>query len=180
MHNKHLKTIRIKKSGFTLIELLVVIAVVGIMGTIIMSILFSVLRGANKTNALSKIRENGNFAMNQLTKIARSGTSIKSTFPCTGVPGQRLDVNQLDGSTTQLFCSAADGIYYNDATGKTTLVDKDMFTVKACTLTCTPDPVTGIPFVNITYTVAEKVDAESANYAEVTFTGSAQLRNTQQ
>jgi len=166
--------------GFTLVELLVVMAIVGILSTVIISILFSVLRGTNKTNSVTLIRQNGNYALNQMTRIVRSGTSISTATPCNGVPGQRLDINQLDGSTTQLFCSPSNGIYYTDASGKTTLIDKAVMTVSACTIVCEENATTSIPFVNILYTVTQYGTATSENAASVTFNGSAQLRNTQQ
>ena len=79
--------------GFTLIELLVVILIIFSVGILIVSILFSALRGANKTNTIDLVRRNGNSAITQMSKMIRysqsfDGVSIDgSTYTtCDGRP----------------------------------------------------------------------------------------------
>ncbi len=64
------------KKGFTLIELLVVILVIFSVGVLISSVLFSALRGANKTNTIDTVRRNGNSAITQMSRMIRYSQSF--------------------------------------------------------------------------------------------------------
>lgn len=165
-----------RSSGFTLIELLVVMSVLSILGTVALSIFFSVLRGANKTNKISLIRQNGNYALNQVTRLIRSGESVTSCAPNMS----SLTVNQIDGSSNTFACTS--GEFTNEVGGvKNQLIDKQNLTVSSCSFSCALDSTTGIPTVKFVYVVSQKSSTQLAeNIASVTFAGSAQLRNTQQ
>lgn len=73
-----MKTKKIKQKnrdlekGYTLVELLAVMIVLAALGTILGSIIISVFRGTNKTNAITVVRQNGNFAINQMSKMIRN------------------------------------------------------------------------------------------------------------
>ncbi len=60
------------EKGYTLVELLAVMIVLAALGTILGSIIISVFRGTNKTNAITVVRQNGNFAINQMSKMIRN------------------------------------------------------------------------------------------------------------
>ena len=67
---KNLK-FKIKNSerGYTLVELLAVMAIVVVVGIIITGILISSLRGGSKSNVLDNVRQNGNDAITQISKM---------------------------------------------------------------------------------------------------------------
>src|SRR3989344_3693289 len=65
-----------KSDGFTLVELLVVILVIFSVGVLISSVLFSALRGANKTNTIDMVRRNGNSAITQMSRMIRYSQSF--------------------------------------------------------------------------------------------------------
>src|SRR3989344_4471058 len=65
-----------KSDGFTLVELLVVILVIFSVGVLISSVLFSALRGANKTNTIDLVRRNGNSAITQMSRMIRYSQSF--------------------------------------------------------------------------------------------------------
>jgi len=69
-------SVKHKSSGFTLIELLVVILVIFSVGVLIASVLFSALRGANKTNTIDTVRRNGNSAITQMSRMIRYSQSF--------------------------------------------------------------------------------------------------------
>ena len=165
------------KSGFTLIELLVVMIVVGIIGGDILSILFSILRGTNKTNRITQIRQNGNYALNLITRMIRNSNGATS---CNGSPTSDITVSQPDGSATRFYCDADTGIASESASFTSYLIDSSNLSATSCQFTCTPDSVTGIPFVKFNFVISEKVTTSTEKKASVTFTGSTQLRNTRQ
>ena len=72
--------------AFTLIELLVVILVIFSVGTLITSVLFSALRGANKTNTIDLVRRNGNSAITQMSRMIRYSQSFDGVS-IDGTPG---------------------------------------------------------------------------------------------
>src|ERR1035437_2671426 len=55
--------------GYTLIELLAVISIVVVVGVIVAGILISSLRGGSKSNVLDNVRQNGDDAITQMSKM---------------------------------------------------------------------------------------------------------------
>lgn len=62
--------------GFTLIEILVVIVLIGILGLILTSILSQVLRGQNKINTVSLVKQNGQVVLDKLSNEIRSAEKV--------------------------------------------------------------------------------------------------------
>ena len=63
-------------AGFTLIEILVAMSVLLVIGSILISILISSLRGTNKVNSIDNVRRNGNYALEQMGKMIRYSQSF--------------------------------------------------------------------------------------------------------
>lgn len=66
--------------GFTLVEILVVIAIVAIVGTMLVSIFSSTLRGSNKAQILAVIKQNGQAVLENLDKNIRSADNVVCPF----------------------------------------------------------------------------------------------------
>lgn len=64
------------KKGFTLVEILVVIGVLSIAGVIILTIFSRTLRGNNKSQILTAIKENGQSVLENLDKTVRNADNI--------------------------------------------------------------------------------------------------------
>lgn len=64
------------QKGFTIIEILVVIAVMGVVGVIITEIFFNTLKGSSKANLISKIKQNGQSAMELMDKTIRNADAV--------------------------------------------------------------------------------------------------------
>jgi len=62
--------------GFTLVELLVVVAVLSIMGVLLLTIFTSSLRGSNKSQILSSIKQNGQAVLENMDKTIRSADRV--------------------------------------------------------------------------------------------------------
>lgn len=76
-----------KARAFTLVEVLVVIAVITVTGLIITEVFFRSIRGGNKAEILSKIKQNGQSALETMDKTIRKadGVICTSTLPSTVV-----------------------------------------------------------------------------------------------
>lgn len=64
------------KKGFTLVELLVVIAILAIAGAFILTIFTSSLRGSNKSQIVSTIKQNGQSVLDSMDKTIRNSDNI--------------------------------------------------------------------------------------------------------
>lgn len=122
--------------GFTLVEILVAIAIVAMVGMILALIFINTLRGSNKSQILSVIKQNGQAAMDTLDKTIRNADNVA----CISASGDTLAVVK-NGIYTRFR-------FKNDYIEKENLSD---FTATACsdpsvspvTLTNT-DPKTGV------------------------------------
>lgn len=65
-----------RSKGFTIIEILVVIAVISIVGVIITEIFFNTLKGSNKSNLITKIKQNGQSALEIMDKTIRNADHV--------------------------------------------------------------------------------------------------------
>lgn len=65
-----------KKKGFTLVELLVVIAILSFLGAMILSIFTSSLKGSNKSQIISVIKENGQSVLDSMDKNIRNSDRV--------------------------------------------------------------------------------------------------------
>src|SRR5947199_8257841 len=71
-----------KSRGFTLIELLVVMSIFIVVGGLLVSVLFVTLRGSNKAETVSVVKQNGTFALSQMVKQIRYARSLDAPLSC--------------------------------------------------------------------------------------------------
>lgn len=64
------------KKGFTLVEILVVIAVVSVVGVIITTIFTRSLRGSNKAQIISQIKQNSQIVLENMDKTIRNADNL--------------------------------------------------------------------------------------------------------
>ncbi|MDO8573520.1 MAG: type II secretion system protein [Candidatus Daviesbacteria bacterium] len=64
------------KNGFTLVEIIVVMAIVAIVGLIMVVIFTNTLRGSNKAQILSVIKQNGQAVLENMDKTVRSADHL--------------------------------------------------------------------------------------------------------
>lgn len=96
------------KKGFTLVEMLVVLAVLSLVGVMVVTIFSRSLRGANKSQILSSIKQNGQTILENMDKTIRGADSL-------------VCISENPGSTIVI---EREGIYIRyrfniDETGKT-------------------------------------------------------------
>lgn len=181
------------QKGYTLIELLTVIVVVVVVGTIIAGILVSSLRGGSKSNVLNNVRENGNYAIVQMSKMITyaqsfNGASIDGlnySSDCTVVipppPSptpvpisyQYIKITSFDGGQTVFSC-ANSAIASNGAS----LIDTSSIAVSSCSFSCTQDNYGQLQTIGINFTLAQKSTANLVEKnATVSFQTSIRIRN---
>ena len=153
--------------AFTLIELLVVIAIFLAVSVVAGQTLFSSLRGSDKTTTLDQVRQNGNYAMNVMTKTIRNAKSAS----CPNATSVKIVAQ--DNSETTFACGT------NITSNGLNLLNPDATTVAANTCSFTCVQAAGQPTtVQIKFTLNE---AGTTSFIEkkatVPFETSVTLRN---
>ena len=166
-----ISNLRRKNEGFTLVELLSSIIVLVAVGSVITGIITSSLRGTNKTTTIENIRQNGNYALVQMSKNIEyaqvfngfSNDNINYVISCpfslapTPAP---VTTNYNFVKVTPLNSNA---IVYNCTSSPPTitangssLVDTNAVSLSTCTLSCIQTGSTDFPIIKIGFTLGPK------------------------
>ena len=185
-----MKNFKLEK-GFTFIELLTVSAVVVVVGIMIVAIISSSLRGSNRSNNVSDIRERGVFILSQMSKtltyaksfdgVSVTGVSETYSTDCTvsGSPPpppvqyKYIKITSFDLGQTVYACTA-DNISSNSAD----LVNTSNMSVTQCYFTCTQEGLSESPRIDIYFTLSKNPNAVFAeNKITTPFQTSVSFRN---
>ncbi|HSW96774.1 MAG TPA: type II secretion system protein [Candidatus Saccharimonadales bacterium] len=167
------------QKGFTLLELLVVISIISVVGIVVGGILTSTLRGSSKVNTVSNVKQNGDYALAQMSRVIRSASNL-DLLPC-GNPStavQTLTATQLDNTQTVFDCSGT-----TITANGTSLLDTSVVQLvpSSCMLICTQQSSADIPVVQIKFSLMQKSSSTfSEQTANIPFQTSILLRNVQQ
>jgi len=114
--------------GFTLIEVIVTIAVFGIIGVLVSVIMINTVRGAKKAQLITIVRQNGQAALDQMSRTLRSANSLNSlTSPCSGSTTKSIAFTDLNNNPQSYT-------YVTDASGNGNIQDitpSDLFDGKS-------------------------------------------------
>ncbi len=200
--------LRIKnpQKGYTLVELLTVIVIMVVVGMIVTGIIVSSLRGSNKSTVLNNVRENGNYAIIQISKMltfaqAFNGVStdgVTYTTVCVPAPTPLpsgspsplptptpqqfyyVKITSFDGGQTVFSCS---GNPYTIASNSSSLIDTSTVSVDPtkCYFTCTGHTLTEPPTIGINFTLSQISSSSSTFISEknatIPFSTSVTIRN---
>lgn len=183
----------LNSKGFTFIELLVAMVVIMVIGVIVGSIIFSSLRGTNKTNAITVVRQNGNNAIEQMSKMIRNAKKIDDPLNCvTPINSAYITFTNFDNTQTTLQCCNAlsprtiksFGLGGSCATGSR-FVDTDTgVTLVDCSFTCSQNTSFDAKTINISFSLSPfaapgvtLVQEQQAALGPVFFQTSIVLRN---
>lgn len=181
--------------GFTLIEVLVASSIVIAASTIVVGIITTTFRTSNKTISIEQIRENGNFAVSQITKEIQfadafngvsdngsefdttciSGTSYRYVQVRTGVDIKTISCLDDSGTT--------EGIYLkkNDQAARS-LISSENVVIEGgtCSITCSLGEGSVSPVIGISFDLSLS-DSFKANLPEgasaTNFSTSIKMRN---
>lgn len=170
------------KKGFTLIELLVVMGVFAAVSAVVGGILFSTLRGSQKTTTLDEVRQNGNYVMSFMSKQIRSARNIDVPSNCwltpTPTPGEQLKFTpQTETTQTTLKCDDAQKTITSN---NTSLLDttKVSLVTGSCSFTCTQTSNSQPPTIKIKFRLSQSgTSTFTESTASVDFETSITLRN---
>lgn len=102
------------KRGFTLIELLIVIGIFSVLALVGTDLFTSVLRGSNKAQVLSQVKQNGQVALDTMERYVRSASNAVPGYagsgPTLGLPqksGQYVQFTFVPGCKPTGNCGAS-------------------------------------------------------------------------
>lgn len=177
------------QSGFTLIELLAVIFILIIVGTIVGAILVSSLRGTNKANTITVVRQNGNFAIMQMAKMLRYAKTFNKTFTCGTLesPSATSAINLafFDGSKTTFSCNDSLDIPPNTiASNSSSLLDTTSVSLVSCSFTCSQESPSDFSIIGINFSLSayaptgvNLLPEKTASATAIPFQTSVTMRN---
>jgi type II secretory pathway pseudopilin PulG len=175
--------------GYTLVELLAFTSIIVIVSGLIVGILYSTLRGGNKTKATNDVSQNGNYALSVISNtalIARDVTKVGGVdvSDCTiKKQGTSIEFEQEDGSLVSYACDASSQSIAS-ASGSTTgyLIDNTSTKVDpaTCNFSCfqsTGNPYSA-PIISVAFTISQKSSsALFENVASGQYKTSVTMRN---
>lgn len=137
--------------GYTLIELLAVVGILVTLGGILSGILYSTLRGNNKSTITTAIAQNGNYALSVISNIILSSDNTAS---CTGQDVSSLQFYRGDGGITTLACDTANKTISSNSAS---LINMNVVQVDTCHLRCSQpsgDPY-ALPIIYVEFTLGQ-------------------------
>lgn len=170
--------------GFTLIELLVSMMVVMVIGSVLLVVFFSALRGSQKTKTLIDSRQEGNYVLEKISRLLRQAESIENPDTCSRASGStRVEiVSGIDkGVTTLEFLpdNIASISGENTATEKTYLLldSSSNLELKDYVFTCGTREATDTPYVTVSFTLTMENAETQTEDSQTVFTNTILLRN---
>jgi len=168
-------------AGFTLVELLAVIAITGVVGTMMFGILFTTLKGADKSESAGTLQENGNFALSQMSRMVRFALDLQSPASCyqssssAPIVTSSITILNADNQPTIFACDLTAGTI---ASNSATLLDPSQVVVTACSFSCAQATPYDAPALTISFTLNKKnTNALVENNSPTNFQTTVILRN---
>ncbi len=154
--------------GFSLVELLAVLGVIVVVGSIASAIIISSLRTSSKANVINSVRQNGNFALLQISRtvqyaksfdgVSTDGTTFTNDCTSSGTTNYRaIRVVLFDETKTTFSCklSQTPPTITSLNSGTTTeLVDTITVSVSQCYFLCSQKYKTEAPAIGIFLTLS--------------------------
>lgn len=157
--------------GFTLVELLASIIVLIAVGSVTLGIITSSLRGTNKTATIEKIRQDGNYAISQISKTIQnaqtfegfSDNNIDYTTNCpdsfaptpTPVNYKYIKITPFNNNSLPITYNCESTVFDSiDENGsRISVIDTSSVALTDCSIVCSQFRATDIPIIGISFTL---------------------------
>ena len=169
------------QKGFTLVEITIALFIIVSVGSLIVGIFFSTLRGTNKSNVLALVKQDGTAAITQMAKMIRYAKSIDvPTASCDNRALSSVIFTSYDERQTTFQCPATPNSPIASVSGTTSvpLLDANNTAVVACSFRCYQASAVVPQTVTINFTLRQRsttVDVDQST--TIPFETSVTIRN---
>ncbi len=105
---KELATMNHNHLGYTLLEILVAMTIIASVGILITQVFFTTTRTNTKSELLKDVKQNGDFAVESMTRMIRNSFGVDSDCTAEGTALNYIQIRNPDGIDTTFGC-VADG-----------------------------------------------------------------------
>ena len=146
-------------------EILVVVALFAIISIVAAQSLFTSLKGANKTDANSRVRENLDFALQIMSRHLHNAKQVTCSF------SDRIDyIDPSSGAGSFYLNTSGSDSYIASASAQTRLTNSNVI-VSSITFDCTDSPTGNVPTsITITATGRDNLTTAADNASITTRT----------
>ncbi len=140
------------------------------------------MRGTNKANNFIVVRQNGNYAISQMSKIIRNAKRLESPASCspTGTPATSLTLLSQNDEQVFLELSVTNQHRSRSVSSTINLTDSNAVRVTNLRFNCTQADNSNTVLIYITFTASQaSQNPGSENSAELPFSTSIAFRNYQ-
>jgi type II secretory pathway pseudopilin PulG len=182
-----MKKINLNSYGFSLIELMVGLAIMITATTIVLAIIVSSFRLSSKSTIQDQVRQNGNYALSQMTKVLLYADSINNiadssgpfSLPCGSSKSfSSIDVTYNKTDTYYFSCGTSDGLKSGATySAANSMINPNIY-VTSCEFKCTQADTAVPPQLEIRFKLQYGAGgAVVEKSAEQTFSTRIKMRN---
>ncbi len=177
------RTNSIHQAGFTLIEILMVVTLSVVITVAATGLFFTTLIGNTRKELISQVKDQGDYAINQLEFLLRNAVSLAPDplFPAasTCVGGMnRITFKSVDEGITTLFNDNGKIASQSAASGQTIYLTTDDVTLTGPTFNCSQASENFGTYVTISFSLQkDSPDYNRPTPVQESFTTSVSLRN---
>lgn len=174
-------------AGFTLLELVVSIGIVAVVAVVLSQVFLVTLRTNSKTEIAKDMKQNGDLALESMVRMIQKAKQVTSTCAASGTTAQSVTILNpddgettyecvLDGETTRLASTSAQGTEYLTASNVT--MGGAACSDSTLSLTCFGG--TGLPSsITISFELSQTgLTAQSFEQSSESFQTTATMRNS--
>lgn len=183
-------TVRSSK-GYTLVEMLVVVSILVTVGSLVAGVLYTTIRGSNKTQVNNAVAQNGNHAVSVMTNFLVNANALISFERTNGevrtncvsasrFQGKAITIEAADAGTVEFRCSDTGDTDRVITSNSASLIDNSavQLTPDACFIYCSQPDLFSPPRIDIEFELEQIGTSEFADQvSSATFKSSATLRN---
>jgi len=161
-----------KMSGFSLIELLVVIFVFSALGVIVSRSLAISLRGSNKSESVSIVKENVEYTLSTMERVLRNAQSLSCASPV------RIDFLDQNGSPGRFECLGGASGHIAQGSSQIRISSTEVnVNCLVNVFVCTPASAGAPPSVNITLSAVHQALGTQIEGSSTSVSTRVQLRS---
>jgi len=170
------------QKGFTLLEILITLSLLGILMVVSSQMFLSILKGSTKSRVLTRVKQEGDFALGVMEQMIRNARIIQENSEGTVCEASmsRLRINGADGHWTEFYFDPANqwiASESSDLIGSEARLTSSDVSLQQGRFNCIAGNDSGPDKVAISFTLTQASGERVEETASVGFQATVFLRN---